>query len=142
MYNPTALQLFGLKRGEASESESVNCSVRSDSVTPWTVACQAPLSMGFSRKKYSSGLLGPPPGDLPAQRSNPGLLTSRWTLYRFSHQEAFYTHLETPPPTHILMVETASPCSFTLKWTCLHPQVFPRSRSPSPGNSLQFPHPL
>ena len=57
MYNPTALRLFGLKMGEASESENVNCSVMSDSATPWTVACQAPLSMGFSRKKYWSGLL-------------------------------------------------------------------------------------
>ena len=36
-----------------------------DSVTPWTIACQAPLSMGFSRQEYSSGLLFPPPGDLP-----------------------------------------------------------------------------
>ena len=30
------------------ESESVSCSVVSDSVTPWTVACQAPLSLEFS----------------------------------------------------------------------------------------------
>ena len=30
----------------------------------WTVACQAPLSMGFSKKKYWNGLLCPPPGDL------------------------------------------------------------------------------
>ena len=35
------------------------------SVTPWTVACQAPLPMGFSRQEYWSGLLFPPPGDLP-----------------------------------------------------------------------------
>ena len=34
-------------------------------VTLWTVACQALLSMGFSRKKYWSGLPCPPPGDLP-----------------------------------------------------------------------------
>ena len=33
--------------------------------TLWTVACQASLSMGFSRKEYLSGLLCPPPGDLP-----------------------------------------------------------------------------
>ena len=33
--------------------------------TPWTVACQAPLSMGFSRQEYWSGLPCPPPGDLP-----------------------------------------------------------------------------
>ena len=31
--------------------------------TPWTVACQAPLSMGFSRQEYWSGLPFPPPGD-------------------------------------------------------------------------------
>ena len=34
-------------------------------VTPWTAACQAPLSMGFSRQEYWSGWLCPPPGDLP-----------------------------------------------------------------------------
>ena len=33
--------------------------------TPWTVACQAPLSMGFSRQEYWSGLPFPLPGDLP-----------------------------------------------------------------------------
>ena len=33
--------------------------------TPWTVAHQAPLSMGFSMKEYWSGLPCPPPGDLP-----------------------------------------------------------------------------
>ena len=32
-------------------------------MTPWTAACQAPLSMGFSRQKYWSGLPFPPPGD-------------------------------------------------------------------------------
>ena len=34
-------------------------------VTPWTVAHQAPLSMGFSRQEYWSGLPFPPPADLP-----------------------------------------------------------------------------
>ena len=33
--------------------------------TPWTVAHQAPLSMGFSRQEYWSGLPFPSPGDLP-----------------------------------------------------------------------------
>ena len=37
--------------------------------TLWTVACHAPLSMGFSRQEYWSGLPFPPPGDLP----NPGI---------------------------------------------------------------------
>ena len=34
-------------------------------VTPWTVACQVPLSMGFSRQDYWSGLTFPSLGDLP-----------------------------------------------------------------------------
>ena len=34
-------------------------------VTLWTVACQAPLSLGFSRQEYWSGLPCPPAGDLP-----------------------------------------------------------------------------
>ena len=34
-------------------------------VTLWTVGHQAPLSMGFSRQEYRSGLPCPPPGDLP-----------------------------------------------------------------------------
>ena len=34
-------------------------------VTPWTVVCQAPLPLGFSRQEYRSGLLCPSPGDLP-----------------------------------------------------------------------------
>ena len=34
-------------------------------VTPWTVAHQAPLSMGFSRQGYGSGLPFPTPGHLP-----------------------------------------------------------------------------
>ena len=33
--------------------------------TPWTVACQVPLSMGFSKQEYGSGLPFLPPGDLP-----------------------------------------------------------------------------
>ena len=33
--------------------------------TPWTVAYQAPLSLGFSRQEYWSGLPFPSPGDLP-----------------------------------------------------------------------------
>ena len=34
-------------------------------VTPWTVACQDPMSMRFPRQEYWSGLQFPLPGDLP-----------------------------------------------------------------------------
>ena len=43
----------------------------SDSVTPWTEACQAPLRMEFSRQKYWSGLPFPSPGDLPDPGTEP-----------------------------------------------------------------------
>ena len=46
----------------------------SDSATLWTVAHQVPLSMGFSRQEYWSGLPSPPPGDLSTQGSNLNLL--------------------------------------------------------------------
>ena len=36
-------------------------------VTPWTVACWTPLSMGFPRQEYWSGLPFPSPGDLPSR---------------------------------------------------------------------------
>ena len=38
-------------------------------MTLWTLACQAPLFMGFSWQEYWCGLPFPPPGDLP----NPGI---------------------------------------------------------------------
>ena len=44
--------------------------------TPWTVACQAPLCMGFFRQEYCSGLPCPPPGDLPDPEIEPTSLTS------------------------------------------------------------------
>ena len=44
--------------------------------TLWTVAHKAPLSMGFSRQEYWSGLPCPPPGDLPDPRIEPASLTS------------------------------------------------------------------
>ena len=37
--------------------------------TPWMIACQAPLSLGFSRQEYWSGWSCPAPQDLP----NPGI---------------------------------------------------------------------
>ena len=40
--------------------------------TPWTVACQAPLSMRFSRQEYWSGLPFPSPRDLPDPGMKPG----------------------------------------------------------------------
>ena len=53
--------------------------------TPWTVACQAPLFMGFPRQEYWGGLPFPPPGDLP----NPGIkITSPALAGRFFTTES------------------------------------------------------
>ena len=51
--------------------ESISRSAVSDSVTPWTVASQASLSMGFPRQEYWSGLLFPSLGDLPTPGIEP-----------------------------------------------------------------------
>ena len=45
-------------------------------MTPWTVAHQAPLSVGFSRQEYWSGLPFLPPGDLPDPEIEPVALLS------------------------------------------------------------------
>ena len=53
-------------------SSAVLCLVVQSCLTfcdPWTIACQAPLFMGFSRQEYWSGLPCSPSGDLP----NPGI---------------------------------------------------------------------
>ena len=52
-------------------------------VTPWTAACQAPLSIGFPRQEYWSGVPFPSPGDLP----NPGIRLGSPAL-----QADFFTH--------------------------------------------------
>ena len=55
-------------------------------VTPWAVARQVPLSMGFSRQEYWSGLPFPSPGIFLTQESNPGLLHCRQILYQLSYE--------------------------------------------------------
>ena len=52
-------------------------------VTPWTVALQTPLSIGFSRQEYWSGLPCPPPEDLPDPGIEPRSLTSPALAGRF-----------------------------------------------------------
>ena len=68
--------------GNAASSFSSSACMRAKSlsrvqlsVTPWTAACQAPLSLGFSRQGYCSGLPCPPPGHLPNQGLNPALMS-------------------------------------------------------------------
>ena len=51
--------------------------------TLWAVACQAPLSMGLSRKEHWSGLPCPPPEDLPEPEIKPASLMSPALAGRF-----------------------------------------------------------
>ena len=56
--------LLGISLGPLSPPV-LPCSIVSHSATPWTVAHQAPMSLGFPRQESWSGLPFPPPGDLP-----------------------------------------------------------------------------
>ena len=56
------------------------------SATPWTVAHQAPLSMGFPRQEYWSGLPFHSPEDLPNPCQTHVSGTGRRILYHLSHQ--------------------------------------------------------
>ena len=58
----STLKAFEVKESDVDQSCPTLCD-------PWTVAHQAPPSMGFSRQEYWSGLPFPSPGDLP----NPGI---------------------------------------------------------------------
>ena len=67
--------------------------------TPWTVAHQAPLSMGFSKQKYWSGWPLPSPEDLPNPEIEPTFLVSPALAGRFfitsATCEATHTHTHT-----------------------------------------------
>ena len=66
-------------------NEYVSCLVVSNSLQP-NAACQAPLSVGFSRQEYWNRLYFLLQGIFPNQGSNPGLLHCRQIFYHLSHQ--------------------------------------------------------
>ena len=82
-------------------------------VTLRTIACQAPLSMGFSRQKYWNGLPCPPPGYLP----NPG---SDLRLLHLLHWQAGSLPLVPPgKPTNITDFSTLGSKAGTTQTHCL-----------------------
>ena len=89
----------------------VNHSVVSDSfVTRWTITCQAPLSKGFSRQGYWSGLPFTPPGDLPNPGVDFSLLHGRQILYHLSHQGS---------PSYLLRGEFDTKLEFFKESSCV-----------------------
>ena len=81
-------------------------SVVSDSVTPWTAVCQAPLSMGFSRQEHWSGLSVPSPGDLPDLEIEPCLL-------RLPHWQA-----DSLPLNHQIIYKMINIINTALRYLC------------------------
>ena len=98
--------------------------------TPWTVAYQTSLSMGFSRQEYWSGLPFPPPGDLPNPGIKPASLSSPILAGRF-----FTTSTTWESESHSVMSYSVTPVGCTvhgiLKATILEWVAFPFSRGSS-----------
>ena len=65
-------------------------------MTAWTVILQAPLSVGFSRREYWSGLPFPSPGDLPSPGIEPGLPHWEQSFYCLSHEGSPLDHQGNP----------------------------------------------
>ena len=129
-------------------------SVVSDSVTPWTVACQTPPSMGFSRQEHWSGLSLPPPGDLPDPGIEPASSALQAGSLSMSHQGRA-TEACGDQDNHPVTVSLGRRVSLDwgggwqlsvcLTHTCVHPHTSAFSASffslmkPWCGNSLAFP---
>ena len=82
--------------------------------TPWTIACQIPLSLEFSGQEYWSGLLFPPPGDL----SNAGI--KPMSLMSLDFASGLFT--SAPPGNPLSVSECLVTQSFRLcdPWTAAH----------------------
>ena len=127
--------------------------------TPWTVAYQAPQSMGFSRQEYWSGLSCPPPGDTPDPGVKPkslafpalaggcfitsatwgALLRLKWNLNQAKYGILSFSRAGKPQPPVRGWATWASPHSTPILdtgWSRLHPPS-----SPGPTLSSLFPGP-
>ena len=94
--------------------------------TPWTVACQVPLAMGFSRQEYWSGFLCLPPGDLPIHFSSVQFETP-WTTAR----QASLSITNSQSLLKLMSIESVMPSNHLVPCCPLssHLQSFPASGS-------------
>ena len=88
---------------------------------PWTVACQAPLSMGYPRQEYWSGLPFPSPGDLPSflgrEPLSPAWQVDSLSLSHLGSSLYTYTCMYDTIYIHMYIVHT---CAHTYaKHTCI-----------------------
>ena len=110
-------------------------SVVSDSVTPWTVAHQSPLSIELSRQDYQSGVTLPTPGDLPDQGTEPVSLASP----AFQKDSLSLVHLGSPTSFHEQpqIIKHVRPCLQKTGWSSslpfLPPHVLPSYQVTSAG---------
>ena len=103
--------------------------------TPWTVACQATLSMEFSRQEHWNGLPFPSPGDLP----HPGMEPESPALVC----KFFFFFFTTEPPRKLKTIPVIKimNISFTLKTFFLllcNPSSIPASSLPQANTDLLF----
>ena len=83
---------------------------------PWTVACQAPLSLGFARQEYWSGLPFPPPGDLPDPGIEPAFPVSPTLTSRFFATEPPGKPISRYKAPLVQSLKRISPYSFLRVW--------------------------
>ena len=103
------LKAFTLNKAQAFIfKKCVYHSVVSDSANPWTIAVQAPLSMGFSRQEYWSGLPFPSPGDFLDPRIEPRstCIAGRFfTIWATGEAQDNQFLLSEPPKRLVFLIE-------------------------------------
>ena len=96
IYKQTANENLLYSSGDPTQCSAVLCLVVQSCLTlckPMAVARQAPLSMGFSRQKYWSGLPCPPSGDLPDPGIDP-VLYGNISKKEIQKREAMYAYTQ------------------------------------------------
>ena len=93
-------------------------------MTPWTVACQAPLATGFSRQEYWRGSPWPPPGDLPDPGIEPASLTSPASAGGFfttrATWEALCIYVQIHKGVCVHVCKCACMCVYVCKCVCMY----------------------
>ena len=104
--------------GKSLSSSVLSRSVMSDSVTPWTIVGQAPLSTGLSQQEYWSSLTFPSPRDLPYQGIELVSCIASGFFIAEPQRKVILSNQGPTPRAHLVVItplETASPRTDTLQ---------------------------